>query len=329
MPLVQHNELPSFERVRLEGVETLTPAEINTQLPSLRVGFLNMMPDQAIAATERQFLRLVSAHDRVNTFFYPFTIAGIERSEQALEHVNQYYVDVPTLQSMQVDALVITGANVTQPLLINEPFWPALEMILRWAVKNVRSTICSCLATHAAAKVFYGIDRRHLGSKCWGVFEHEVVAPKHALVQGVESKFLMCHSRFNDVSGEALKANNVDVLISSEQVGMQMAIDEERGMLYFQGHPEYDDISLLKEYKREIIRYATGQREDYPPTPTGYFSSSAMSVAQDYKQQLLAASDRSEALIGFPEAELQNEVHNQWRQISQLLFKNWIHTLTH
>ena len=329
MPLVQHNDLPSFERVRLEGVQTLTPADIDSSLPSLRVGFLNMMPDQAIAATERQFLRLLSAHERVNTYFYPFTIAGINRSDQAMEHVEKFYVDVSSLYSMQVDALVITGANVTQPLLVNEPFWAGLETILRWAAKNVRSTLCSCLATHAAAKVFYGIDRRHLSRKCWGVFEHEVVAPEHALMKGVESNFVMCHSRFNDVSGKALTENNVIVLIQSAEVGVQMAVDEKLGMLYFQGHPEYDDISLLKEYKREIIRFANGQREDYPPTPTGYFSPTALNVAREYQQQLLSSVDRIDALAKFPETKLQSQVSNQWRHVSQLLFKNWIHTLTH
>lgn len=329
MPLVQHNDLPSFDRLRTEGVPTLALADIDSSLPSLRVGFLNMMPDQAIAATERQFLRLLSAHEGVNTYFYPFTIAGIDRADQAQEHVEKYYVDVASMQSMQIDALVITGANVTQPLLINEPFWEGLETILHWATGNVRSTLCSCLATHAAAKVFYGIDRHHLNSKCWGVFEHEVVAPDHALVKGVESNFVMCHSRFNDVSGKALEANKVTVLIQSEQVGVQMAVDEELGMLYFQGHPEYDDISLLKEYKREIIRFAGGQRDDYPPVPAGYFSSAALNIAQEYRQQLLSAANRIDALVGFPEEELQSQVSNQWRHISQLLFKNWIHALTH
>lgn len=329
MPLVQHNGLPSIERVRLEGVDTCAPDQVDSKLASLHVGFLNMMPDQAIAATERQFLRLLSAHDRVNIYFYPFSIEGIERSAEARAHVDQYYIDVAALQSMPLDALVITGANVTQPLLVNEPFWPALEMILQWARNNIRSTVCSCLATHAAAKVFYGIDRRHLGNKCWGVFEHQVVAPDHYLVRGAEATFEMCHSRFNDVSGSALSANNVEVLIQSAQVGVQMAVDEDIGMLYFQGHPEYDDISLLKEYKREIIRFVSGQRADYPPIPAGYFSESAQQIATNYQQLVINASDKSDVLAMFPEAELQSRVSNQWRQVSQLLFKNWIHALVY
>ena len=37
--------------------------------------------------------------------------------------------------------------------------------------------------------------------------------------------------------------------------------------VYFQGHPEYNINSLLKEYKREVMRYFTDQRTDYPPEP--------------------------------------------------------------
>ena len=244
MPLVQHNNLPSIERVRADGIEVVAPNKINNELPEIHIGFLNMMPDQAIAATERQFLRLSSAHDQINCWFHPFTIEGVERSDQAREHVIQYYTDFATIQSMELDALVITGANVTQPLLVNEAFWGALESILLWAKGNIGSTVCSCLATHAAAKVFYGVDRRHLASKCWGVFEHEVIAPSHHLMRSVESKIAMCHSRFNDVSHEALVNNGVEILITSVQAGVQCAIDEKLGMLYFQGHPEYDDISV-------------------------------------------------------------------------------------
>lgn len=329
MPLVQHNGLPSIERVRLEGVDAPDPSDIDSTLPTLRIGFLNMMPDQAIAATERQFLRLLSAHDKINCYFYPVSITGIERSTDAFAHVEQYYIDVATFQSLQLDALVITGANVTQPLLINEPFWSELEKILLWAEKNVRSTVCSCLATHAAAKVFYGIDRQHLSNKCWGVFEHEIVAPEHELVRGVVSKLAMCHSRFNDVSSEALAANNVEILIRSAQVGVQMATDAEIGMLYFQGHPEYDDISLLKEYKREVTRFVSGQREDYPPTPAGYFSQTALRVADDYQQLVMLATNQNDALAMFPEAELRGQLKNQWQDASQALFKNWLNTLVY
>ncbi len=329
MPLVQHNHLPSIERVRLEGINVCTPNEVDSTQPELRVGFLNMMPDSAIAATERQFLRLLSAHNQVNCYVYPFSIEGIERSAEGRAHVKEYYTDFVQIQSMKLHALVITGANITQPLLTNEPIWGALENFLLWANENVQSTLCSCLATHAAAKIFHGIDRKHLGQKCWGVFEHSVVNPGHMLVRNIEQRLSMCHSRFNDVSANDLKANNVDVLISSEQVGVQLAAESNMRMVYFQGHPEYDDISLLKEYKREVARFITKQREDFPLVPEGYFTEHALRVSDEFKQLVLKAKNREYMLTSFPEEELQTHVQNQWKQPAQRIFKNWLHFLAY
>ena len=60
MPLVAHNNLPSFDRLRAEGIRVL-PANraMHQDIRELHIGLLNMMPDAAIEATERQFFRLV------------------------------------------------------------------------------------------------------------------------------------------------------------------------------------------------------------------------------------------------------------------------------
>jgi homoserine O-succinyltransferase len=325
--LVQHNNLPSIERMRLEGVEVCSPDQADDSLPVIKVGFLNMMPDTALAATERQFLRLLAANPGVNCYFYPFDITGVERSEQARLHIDQYYCDFDALKSINIDALVVTGANVSQPLLQDELFWPELIKVLDWARSHVRSTICSCLATHAAAKVFYDVDRKSLGEKCWGVFAHNELQTEHPLMKNVQGNIMMCHSRFNDVSKKEFVDQNIEVLIHSEQVGVQLACEKNISVIYFQGHPEYDDISLLKEYKREIIRYLAGQREDYPPVPQNYFNQSALDVIEQYKQLVQAVVRREDLLDSFPEEKLNQALDNPWKKSAQTIFFNWLQFL--
>ena len=300
------------------------PDQVNDSLPSIKIGFLNMMPDAALAATERQFLRLLAANTNINCYFHPFSIAGVEREEQAKLHIDQYYCDFNTLKSVRVDALVITGANVSKPLLQDELFWTELTGVLNWAQTNVSSVMCSCLATHAAAKVFYDVDRKHLGEKCWGVFAHVRSQQDHPLLKNVESDIMMCHSRYNDVSKSEFLDQDIDVLVDSEQVGVQLASEKNMSIVYFQGHPEYDDISLLKEYKREIIRYLFGQREDYPQVPQNYFNQSALEVVEQYKQLVLASSRTGDLLDLFPENELLQSLDNPWRKSAQTIFSNWM-----
>jgi homoserine O-succinyltransferase len=313
--------------MRSEGVDVCSLDQANELLPAIKIGFLNMMPDAAIAATERQFLRLLAANSDVNCYFYPFGINGVVRSQQAKLHTDKYYCDFDSLKSINVDALVITGANVSQPLLQDELFWPELIKVLDWARNNVCSTICSCLATHAATKVFYDVDRQRLVEKCWGVFAHDALQVKHPLLNNVDSNIMMCHSRFNDVPKKAFFDHDIDVLIHSEQVGVQLACEKNMSVIYFQGHPEYDDISLLKEYKREIIQYLHGIRDDYPPPPENYFNQPALQLIENYKQCVLAANKQIDLLDSFPEDELRQVLDNPWKKSACTIFSNWMQGL--
>lgn len=324
MPLVQHNGLPSIDRVQSEGVSVCVKNNIDPNLPKLKIGFLNMMPDAAISATERQFLRLLGSNDDVNCYFYPFNISGVDRSPEAQNHIDSYYINFEKIKAMQLDALVVTGANVSQPLLSNEKFWGELTQVLAWARENVSSIVCSCLATHAAVKVFYGVDRKHLGDKCWGVFKHEIVDQHHELTNQKIVNVTMCHSRFNDISENDFTKNNVSILIKSDDVGVQLAAEEDLSVIYFQGHPEYDDISLLKEYKREIINYLSGAREDYPPVPQNYFDMNALKVANEFKDLVLNSAANNEIIQSFPEEQLKINVRNEWEKSANSIFSNWL-----
>lgn len=327
MPLIQHNHLPSVERIQHEGAQVFSQHEADSSLSAIKVGFLNMMPDKALAATERQFLRLVAANKEKNCYVFPFTIDGVERGAEAQAHVDQFYVNLKELQDLNIDALVVTGANVARAELTTELFWPELAQTLLWAEKNIKSTICSCLATHAACKIFYHLDRTRLENKCWGVFEHTLVDPKHRITQGIEAKTWMCHSRFNGISRAELEKNAVHVLIESNSAGVQLAIDEARNMIYMQGHPEYDDISLLKEYKREVVRFAQGHVKHYPLMPKNYFNKKAQHVLSDFQKIMIESNLRADTLAMFPEADVRTQVSNQWQSTAERIFINWLDTV--
>ncbi|MCZ6794858.1 MAG: homoserine O-succinyltransferase, partial [Planctomycetota bacterium] len=176
MPLVAHSDLPTFQRLKEEGQTILAPDRAAHQdIRELHLGLLNMMPDAALAATERQFLRLVGESNQIAQFYvHPFTLKELERGREARAHVKRYYRPLEQLEKEGLDALIITGANVTQPDLSAEPFWEPLISVIDWAFENVTSTLCSCLATHAVLQFRYGQKRRRLPEKRWGVYSHRV-----------------------------------------------------------------------------------------------------------------------------------------------------------
>ncbi|CAG0911675.1 unnamed protein product, partial [Cyprideis torosa] len=173
-----------------------------------------MMPDAALSATERQFFRLVGTAAHIAQFYmHPFSLPGLPRGDKGLEHVERYYESFEDIKRQGLDALIITGANVTQSRLEDEAFWQPLTEVIAWAEDNVTSILCSCLATHAVLQYKHGVVRQHMGEKRWGVFDHRVVDRNHPLVSGVNTRFNVPHSRFNDVSREALEEAGLRVLV--------------------------------------------------------------------------------------------------------------------
>ncbi len=158
MPLVAHNNLPAFEKLSEEGVKILKPDfAYHQDIRELHIGLLNMMPDTALGATERQFFRLIAEGNPIAQFFvHPFTLEDLPRGESARQHIAQYYESFDQVRERGLDALIITGANVVGNDLSAEPFWNSLIEVVDWAYENVTSTLCSCLATHAVLEFRYG-----------------------------------------------------------------------------------------------------------------------------------------------------------------------------
>ncbi len=144
MPLVAHSELPAFETLRQEGVAVTSPELASESgLTNLRIGLLNLMPDAALRATDRQIIRLVSAYgDAANLYAYPFTVAAEDRGEAAQKHVTDHYETFEDLSETGLDALIVTGANPKHVDLARETFWEPTIEVLDWD-KRTSTRFCA------------------------------------------------------------------------------------------------------------------------------------------------------------------------------------------
>jgi homoserine O-succinyltransferase/O-acetyltransferase len=327
MPLVAHTELPTFKRLRLEGQNVLTPERATHQyIRELHIGLLNMMPDAAIEATERQFCRLVGEANPIAQFYlHPFTLKELPRGEKAQAHINAYYEDFEQIKREGLDALIITGANVSHPNLSQEPFWEPLTQVVDWAYENVTSVLCSCLATHAVVESHQGQKRTPMAEKLWGVYSHRVVAPHHPLVNDINTRFDVPHSRYNQITRQQFDKAGLQVLAESEQAGVHLAVSADGlRVVYFQGHPEYDTVSLLKEYKREVMLYIAGKRKDYPPYPEHYFSQRTQAIFTEYQEHVDRSLAEDDQLPEFPEKLVLETLDNTWHDTAEAVIGNWI-----
>ena len=151
--------------------------------------------------------------------------------------------------------MIITGAPVEQMEFEEVDYWDELTRILEWTNDHVTSTIFLCWAAQAAMYHFYGLKKKMLSQKMFGLFWHKVMNRKIPLVRGFDDEFLAPHSRHTEVSMEDIRScSALTVLAESDEAGLFLAMSEDGRKIFVMGHPEYDRITLDGEYKRDLSR---------------------------------------------------------------------------
>ncbi len=320
MPLIAHTNLPSFIRLQQEGELILSKHRANTQsIRELHIGLLNMMPDAALQATERQFFRLIGQSNHVVQFYvHLFSLPSIKRDNNTLAHIKKYYQSFDDIKQQGLDALIITGA--VPDLFAQNNFLAEFKQVIDWSYKNVASTLCSCFATHIVLKIRYKKFRVALNKKCWGVFAHKVTDRSHPLVADINTKFNVPHSRFNEITKAQFNDANLKILVEAD-IGVHLAVSEDLlRIVFLQGHPEYDSISILKEYKRDIASFLQGLGQ-YPLIPDNYINEQSRAILIEFKHRII---NNKAILSDFPEQLLLKSIDNTWRDSAIQIINNWL-----
>jgi homoserine O-succinyltransferase/O-acetyltransferase len=290
--------------------------------PELTVALVNNMPDSALKATERQFMRLVqaAAGDTV-VRFHCFALPSVRRSSQAQSHIEKGYTDIAELSRLSIDGLIVTGAEPIAKELSREPFWPELSELIDWAKTNTRSAIWSCLAAQAAVLHLDGIERQRLPGKCSGIYDC-ARSTEHWLTRGLPSPLKVAHSRLNALAEGDLISRGYKILTRSERAGVDMFTREfESQFIFFQGHPEYDAHSLQREYMRDLARYLAGERNDYPAVPASYFDPPTEAELAQFREHAIVARVPTLA-AELPGLTLRSDIAAGLA--AKIIFRNWI-----
>jgi homoserine O-succinyltransferase len=290
----------------------------------IEIALINNMPDAALESTERQFIALLdAAAGPMLVRLSRYALPQVPRTDWGRSWLANKYSDIDALWDRSLDAVIVTGTEPRAPALADEPYWPALTRIIDWAEENTRSSVWSCLAAHAAVAHIDGIDRQPLPEKCSGVLDCATVAD-HPLAKDMPDRVRVPHSRCNGLPEGALAAAGYTVLTRSRDAGVDAFVKQRKSLfVLFQGHPEYETDTLLREYRRDIGRFLRGERDGYPAMPQGYFDDGAMDVLARFRAQALAR--RNEAMLAdLPTSALEANLTNGWRPSAVRLCRNWL-----
>ena len=251
MPIKVQKDLPAREILEKENIFVMDETRaLHQDIRPIQILILNLMPLKE--ETELQLLRSLSNTPlQVDvTFMAP---ASHESKNTSTSHLNKFYVDFSQIRRKNFDGMIITGAPVEHMEFEEVDYWEELVEIMEWTKTHVTSTMHLCWGAQAGLYYHFGLQKKQLPEKMFGLFWHKVNNRKIPLVRGFDDRFLAPHSRHTEVPIEDIRADGrITILAESEEAGFFLGMANDGRQIFVMGHPEYDRVTLDGEYKRDL-----------------------------------------------------------------------------
>ena len=187
VPIKIPNQLPATETLTRENIFVMTETRALTQdIRPLRILLLNLMPTKV--DTETQFARVLG-NTPLQIELELIAPSGRVAKNTPQEHMLAFYKRFCDVKDQKFDGLLITGAPVEHLPFEQVDYWPELCEIMEWSKTHVHSTLHICWGAQAGLYYHYGIPKRQLPHKLFGVFEHTVEDPNFILFRGFDDRF--------------------------------------------------------------------------------------------------------------------------------------------
>ena len=289
MPIRIPNDLPAAGTLQQENIFVMPQDRAIAQdIRPLEIVLLNLMPTKI--ATETQLSRLLG-NTPLQVNLHLMHTSSHKSKNVSQEHLLSFYKSFDELKDRKFDGMVITGAPVELMDFEEVDYWDELCQIMEWSKTHVHSTFHICWGAQAGLYYHYGINKKPLPEKLFGVFQHNVDYKRSILLRGFDDLFWAPHSRHTTISREDIEAvPELKILASSEKAGVYAVTNKGGKQIFVTGHSEYDPETLKSEYLRD-------KSQGLP-----------ISVPENY----------------FPNDDDTCEPIVRWRGHANLLFSNWL-----
>lgn len=290
MPINIPNGLPAKSILESEKIFALEEDVAKKQdIRPLKVVILNLMPKKI--ETETQILRLISKSPlQVDIDF--MKVSSHASKNTSLDHLVKFYDNFETLKNNYYDALIITGAPVEHLAFEEVDYWSELCQIMDWSLEHVFSTLHICWGAQAGLYYHYGVQKKLLPSKVFGVFEQDLCDEYNFLTNGFDTIHLTPHSRHTAIDEDKLRnITDLEILSCSKKTGTNICARPDFRQIFIFGHLEYGAETLANEYFRDVN---LGKPIELP---------------YNY----------------FPDDDVAKTPIFTWRAHANLLYRNWLH----
>ncbi len=253
MPIKVQSDLPAKKILEEENIFMMDETRaMHQDIRPLRIAILNLMPLKE--DTEIQLLRSLSNTPLQLDMTFLTTSTYVGRNT-ATSHLDKFYLTFEDVKEKRFDGLIITGAPVEMMDFEEVAYWQELAQIMEWSKTHVTSTLHVCWGAQAGLYYHYGLKKKIMDHKVFGIYEHKVLVRREPLVRGFDDYFYAPHSRHTEVSREDIvNCEELTILAESEEAGVFLCMADGGRQIFLMGHPEYDRVTLDKEYKRDLAK---------------------------------------------------------------------------
>ncbi len=251
MPIKIPNDLPAVQILAQENIFVMTETRAMTQdIRPLRILLLNLMPKKI--ETETQLSRILGNTPLQIELTLIRTTTHVSQNT-AEEHLLAFYKTFEDVKNESFDGMIITGAPVELLDFEEVDYWDELCEIMEWSKDHVHSTLHICWGAQAGLYYHYGIKKRMLPQKLFGVFPHKADYAQSMLLRGFDDTFYVPHSRYTYVDRKDIESiDGLKILASSPEAGVHIVSTAGGRQFFIMGHAEYDALTLDAEYRRDI-----------------------------------------------------------------------------
>ncbi|MDR1831119.1 MAG: homoserine O-succinyltransferase [Fusobacteriaceae bacterium] len=290
MPIIIPENLPANKILKSENIFVMSyKRSVRQDIRPLEILILNLMPTKI--ETETQLLRLLGNTPlQVNVTL--LRVSGHKAKNTSEDHLTTFYKEFSDIEDRKFDGFIITGAPVEHLPFEEVEYWDELTRIFDYSSANVTNTLHVCWGAQAALYHHYGIGKRPLPEKKFGVFPCTIARKsRNKLLRGFDEIFLTPHSRHTTVDTAAVENEKRLTILSKTADGdVNIVISKDQSRIFVTGHLEYDRDTLNREYLRDV-------EKGLPiAIPLNYFK----------------------------DDDPRREIPVRWRSHAHLLFSNWL-----
>ena len=250
MPIVIPKDIPAFSVLKKENIFVMPKKRAESQdIRPIEIAVVNLMPTKV--ETETQLLRLL-ANTPLQVNLTLIKTATYKSTNTSENHMERFYKIFDEIRDTRFDGMIVTGAPVENLDFREVAYWEELKAIFDYADSMVTSTIYICWGAQAAMYHYYGIEKKPLEKKLFGVFKNRASVKFEPLLKGLNDTFSIPHSHYTEIDAEAVKADKkLRILAEGERSGISIVKSRDDRKFFFFGHSEYDRETLKNEYLRD------------------------------------------------------------------------------